>query len=181
MKLIEPLKGPKPLANVKLEKFNTKLSCLVHIPLFKLLMIFYYRDQNGNLKHVFHHGQSLHGNNHLRRENRNPEWDQSCEMPSTGEKEPADTLPSCTVVLLIMMRVGNGWTLIIILLLSHTIIDIISHFIVFIMYFHSDNCYSYIQFLSINSRLQHSLQWAHKYPSLTFWKLGNFWTLCGPW
>ena len=33
MKLIEPLKGPKPLANVKLEKFNTKLSCLVHIPL----------------------------------------------------------------------------------------------------------------------------------------------------
>ena len=31
MKLIELLKGPKPLANVKLEKFNTKLSCLVHI------------------------------------------------------------------------------------------------------------------------------------------------------
>ena len=33
MKLIEPLKGPKQLANIKLEKFNTKLSCLVHIPL----------------------------------------------------------------------------------------------------------------------------------------------------
>ena len=82
-----------------------------------------FRDQSGSLKHVFQPGLSQPGSNLPRRENEEiiiqtwSEWETQRLWTQVNRRKKSEIprhLPTCTV-LLIMMRVGNGWTLIILL------------------------------------------------------------------